>query len=291
MISIFKTLCRVCVIGGLALTALAGGSILLAGSSRTEAVIQDVQARIEQVIDENLDDPAALRRELRNLEEEYPERISNVRRDLSGLRRDIGQLQRDVAISKRVVELAEEDLATLAPAMREATAQASSGRSVNLVAFVVEDQLYTLDNAQRRLRKIKTTRDAHADRASESSQQLAFLRQQEGQFQKVIDQLEQEQAQFRVQLSQLNRQVDSIQRNERMIEMLDKRRRTLEQCTTYDLASLGQLTGKLEQILTEQSAELDLLSDINPVESYEGRANEELRTGTLAENMRDQPTQ
>ena len=95
-------------------------------------------------------------------------------------------------------------------------------------------------------------------------------------FEEAMSQLEAEQAEFQIQLFHLNRQVDSIQRNERLIEMLADRKRTLEECTSYDVSSLDQITGKLEQILVQQAAHLDVLSSVQQAVNYEDMAKEQL---------------
>lgn len=276
MYSIIKNLFKVGLIGGLAVIVLTGGSLLLAGSDRTGAVLHDVQDKIGRAIDANIDDPAALRRELQKLGQEYPARITKVRKDLACLRSDITQLERDHAISVRVVELAEDDLASLAPALQEQQEATQMEARANLAAFVVKSPALTSRTATRRILQIQRTRAAHASRAYDAGQQLGLLRQQESQFEAVLHQLEEEQARFKTQLEQLNLQVDSIQRNERLIELLDRRKRTLEECRTYDLQTLDQLTGKLDQILTEQSVELELLTVMEPEDGYEQQAREQL---------------
>lgn len=276
MISLCKKVCKTALIGTVLVGTLAGGTLLIAGPNRAHAVIHDVKTRITQAIDSNLNDTIALRNELRDLEKEYPRRIAKVRADLVGLRGDILQLERERAISSRVVELADEDLSQLRPAVKQAAAQFGDGRRVRLAAVVVDERVYTLQSAGTKVRQIENTRNAHASRAADAEHQLAFLRQQETQFSDVVARLEAEQAQFSTQLEQLNRQVDSIQRNERLIELLNKRRRTLEECTSYDVASLDQLTGKLQQILTQQAAELDVLTAGEEAADYEDLAREEL---------------
>ena len=114
-------------------------------------------------------------------------------------------------------------------------------------------------------------------RAHDADRSLAYLDQQMGRFTEVLNQLESEQVQFQAQLFALNRQVDSIQRNERLIEMLAERKRTLDECSNYDVVSLDQVTGKLEQILTQQEAELDVLSSQSEHVDYVDRARDELR--------------
>ncbi|MDA1266505.1 MAG: hypothetical protein O2816_15605 [Planctomycetota bacterium] len=276
MITLCKKLCKTALVGTLAIGALAGGTLLIAGPERGKAVFHDVRARIANVIDRNIDDPVALRNELRQLEKEYPKRIRKVREDLAGLEGDITQIERDRLISVRVVELADEDLAVLRPALEQAVANYGDGARARLAAVVVDDRVFTLQSASARVRQIENTRNAHARSAEEAQYQVAFLRQQGSQFAEVLGQLEAEQAEFTTQLEALNRQVDSIQRNERLISLLEKRKRTLEECASYDVESLDQLTGKLDEILNRQAAELNVLTAAEDAADYEDMAREEL---------------
>ncbi len=265
----------------LVVTVLAGGTLLLAGPSRSRAMAEDLRQRINSAIDESIDDPAALRSQLRELEKEYPRRIRKVSSDLASLRADVAQIERERRISLRVVELADEDLAKLDSVLEEASQNVAASdlgpARARLTAVVVGERAYTLQGAQAKRRQIENTRNAHAARAADAEGQLVFLRQQEQQFAATLAQLEAEQAQFSTQLQQLNVQVDSIQRNERLIELLNKRKRTLEECASYDVASLDQLTGKLQEILTRQTARLDQLTASEEARSYEEIAREETR--------------
>ena len=278
MISLFKSMFKTTLIGTAILGTLAGGVLIAARPEQAKAVLHQVRAKVSQAIDERIDDPIALRNKLRELERAYPERIANLRGDLAELNGQILQLDRERAISERVVQLADEDLAFLRPRVEEA-AEATASRSrdeARLAAIAFDHQVYSLRSAVTKLRQIENTRAAHATRAADAEHSLAYLRQQAGRFGEAIGQLEAEQAEFQVQLSQLDRQVDSIQRNERLIEMLAERKRTLEQCTAYDVSSLDQITGKLEQILTRQAAQLDVLATVSTEVDYEELAREEL---------------
>ncbi len=281
MISLCKSLFKTTLIGTAVIGTLAGGALLVAGPARTKAVLHDVRTKISHAIDQSLDDPIALRDQLRELEREYPKRIAKVRGDLVGLKRDMRQLERERAISLRVVELAEEDLKLLRPALEKTSS--ANGHNARLAAVAFDDRIYTLRRATEKVRSAEQTIQAHAARAEDAKHQYAFLAQQAGQFEEVLAQLESERAQFQIQLQQLERQVDSIQRNQRLIKLLEKRKRTLEECTTYDVVSLDQLTGKLEEILNRQAATLDVLTCAEEAAGYEELAREELRR---VENVR-----
>jgi hypothetical protein len=258
------------------------GLAVVGGPERSKAVIQGVHTRVTDIIDEHIDDPIALRNQLRELERTYPTRISAVRRDLVELQGQARQLRREQAISNRVVVLAEEDLSELIPRLEEAHAVARSQGGNERVGFQLvslrfPDGDYSLDRADSKVRQIKNTRSAHVARGLDAERSLSYLGQQMGRFTEVLNQLESEQVQFQAQLFALNRQVDSIQRNDRLIEMLAERKRTLDECSNYDVVSLDQVTGKLEQILTQQEAELDVLSSQSEHVDYVDRARDELR--------------
>lgn len=276
MFSLAKSLFKTTLIGTAVVGALGGAALLAAGPHRAKAVMHQVRDQVSHAIDARLDDPIALRNKLRELEAQYPERIASLRGDHAELKQQIAQLERERAISERVVELAEEDLEILRPVFEEATAQAGGTSHARLAAVAFDDQVYSLQRAEAKIRQVENTRHAHATRAADAEHSLTYLHQQSARFEEAVAQLEAEQAEFRIQLEQLNRQVDSIERNERLIDMLAERKRTLEECESYDCASLDQVTGKLEQILTRQSAELDVLSTNAEAVSYEDLAREEL---------------
>jgi len=275
--SLFKTLFKTTLIGTAVTGALGGAALLAAGPGRTQAVLHELKARVTSAIDSGLDDPIALREKLRELEHAYPERIAQLRADQAELSQQIAQLERERAISLRVVELAQEDLALLRPRVDEASASLQDAPQARLASIAFDSQVLSLQRAATKVRQIENTQSAHATRAADAEHSLIYLRQQAARFDETIAQLESEQAEFQVQLAQLNRQVDSIQRNERLIEMLGQRQRTLDECASHDCASLDQVTGKLEQILTRQAAELDVLATNREQVDYEDLAREELR--------------
>ena len=81
----------------------------------------------------------------------------------------------------------------------------------------------------------------------------------------------------------------NLHRVDRLIELLDKRNRTIEECSRYDLASLDQLTSRLAQVRTRQEAELDHLASMSFDVSYEEMARMQVQTGLDAETQPSSP--
>lgn len=281
MTRILKFFVRTGVVLGVLGAIGVGGMMAIAGEARTRAALSEVQTRIVDQLDTTLDfeNPAALRKQIRKLSGEYPERIRQVRNDLAELGGEIRQLEREKAISDRVVDLAEDDLAALEPILQNASAaELTSAGSRNVLTATVrfEGKLYTIPQAQNRANQIRQTRIAHANRGADSERDLVYLQQQEERLTQLLLQLETERGQFEAQLAQLDRQVDAIARNERLIALTEKRQRTIQECSSYEAASLDQLFGRLGEIRSRQEATLEYLSSDQSRVNYEDMARMQL---------------
>jgi hypothetical protein len=281
MAGIIRTVVRMGVI-----TALAGGAaVVIAGPTRVQALLMQTRGAINDAIDRNIDDPMALRAQLRRLEEEYPRRIATLHRDLGEVRAQKAVLDRDLAISARVVSLADADLNGLGNLLEQAedARAARSNGPYTIVRVRFGGQTLDLEEAYARQSRISQHRSVHASRAGECERDLGYLSQQEARLSKLLGQLETERAEFQAQLLQLDRQVDAIARNERMIEMMERRHRTMERYDSlYDVASLDQFRSKFEQIRSQQEARLQALAAQGVGEDYERIATWEYNTRRLA---------
>lgn len=282
-----KTLFRLSAFGLVAAGVLTGGALLIAGPQRTKAVFHQVQDDILSRIDDCIDDPSALRAELQELEQEYPARISQVRGDLAELTEQIRQLEREKAISARVAEMARADLEELEPLLDEASAVQAANGLARAAAVQFDDRVLSFDRATVKANQIRQTALAYTNRAADADHDLAYLHQQEERLEQLLAQLENERAQFQSQIWQLARQVDAIARNERLIELLDKRNRTIVECSRYDVVSLDQLTSRLAEVRSRQEAELDLLANDRADTDYEEMARNQLHEESAFHQARD----
>ncbi len=254
--------------------AAIGGALLIAGPGRTAAVLGQVKTEFMHVIDDNIDDPVALREQLRDLEAQYPEKIAQVRNDRVEVREQINQLNREKEICQRVVQMAQADLDTLQPVVNEAAALRASGTPARVVAW--DDKVYSFDRAASQVSQMEQTIMAYTNRAADAAHDLAYIAQQELRLEELLTTLENERAQFQSQILQLSRQVDAIARNERLIQMIEKRKRTIDECSRYDAISLDHITNRLAQVRAEQEAELDMLANSQRTMDYEDMARVEL---------------
>ncbi|MCC7389558.1 MAG: hypothetical protein IT431_12395 [Phycisphaerales bacterium] len=261
---------------GVAGTLAAGTAVAVMGPHRAHALLDQVTTNINDAVDSNIDDPIALRQQLRDLEAQYPGRIAEVRGDMAELQSQIGQLDRERTVSQRVVALADADLQQMKSLLAKADAtQAENGFALVRVRFG-EDSL-SREEAYAKAGQISQLRSAYAAKANDIDSNLTVLRQQAERLGQILAQLESERAEFQTQLWQLDRQVDAIARNDRMIEMLENRQEAFAKYDRYgDVASPDQVQGRIAKILAQQEARLNDLALANDQNAYERAAQREL---------------
>ena len=285
MCFLFKTLFRTAVIGTALAAAVVGGTAMIVGPERVGAMADQIQGHITAHFDENIDDPVALRRQIAEVAREYPERIRGVRGDLATLQEELSRLEREQAVSERVVQLVDDDLGSLLPELEKA-AQAGEAKALR-TAIAFDGEIMSYRRAAAKVKEIERTRAAHVARAADAAHNLKYLRQQEERFVELLDDLEEEHAQFQAQLVQLKNEVESIARNERLIAMLEARQATLDEAGRFDAVSFEHIAGALERKRAEQEAQLDHLAAgaraVDYAEMAAAQLREEVRADTRAE--------
>jgi predicted RNase H-like nuclease (RuvC/YqgF family) len=276
------------------ITAVVGGAVLVvAGPDRAFAVFSQTRSKINGAIDSKITDPVALRAQLRDLESQYPKRIADVRGDLAELNEQISQLQRQLAVSRKVIEMADGDL----DQMRDVLARAEDARAQaagHIIRVRFEDNRpMSLDDAYSRANRVSQVRSAYVSQAADLERDMGYLSQQHERLSALLEQLEGERAEFQAQLWQLDRQVDAIARNERMIELMQKREATIQNQSRYRAASLDQVTARLADIRAKQEAQLQMHGQSTDVRNYENAAkyllDSEIRSGALRPERSRQP--
>ncbi len=273
MMSIPRFIIRWGLITGLAL----GGATLLIGPERVCAGLAHVRAKAQSVVDLAVDDPTALRRQLDELADEYPERIAVVRGEIAEVDAQVGQYNHDNEIAKRVVALTTTDLGELKTLIAKAEGVKASGPNGRAVAVRFSGVKFDLDEAYTEARRISHVRANYQDRVACNEQQLGLLTQQQGRLTDILTTLEDEYGTFQTQMWQLDRQIDAIARNEQLIKMTEQLQETLASYDRWgEVGNLKQLEAKLAELRTIQEAKLQALAKSSFRENYENRARFEL---------------
>ncbi|MEX2217501.1 MAG: hypothetical protein WD749_01970 [Phycisphaerales bacterium] len=268
--AIGKTLIRAGVV-----TAVVGGvAVAFAGPDAVRAYYTQAKSNVRKAIDSKVSDPVALRAQLRDLEAQYPRKIDDVRGDLAELEVQIAQLQRDQAVSRKVVEMTGSDLESMRSVLskaEEARVQ-NGGAHIIRVRFDHSDRPVSLDEGYGKATRLSQLMEVHQARITEVDRDLGYLTTQRDRLSSLLEQLEAERAEFQTQLWSLDRQVDAIARNDRMIELMEKRQASIEEHTRYRAASLEQVQGRFADIRAKQESKLDNLAKGAELKNYENAA-------------------
>lgn len=278
--AIVKTVIRVAVVGGLA----TGVAVLVAGPERVAALAGQARQCVIQQIDKNIKDPVALRSQLRSLEAEYPKRITGVRADLAELRTQLSELQRDKAVSDKVVEMASADLGVIKDILAKADA-ARTEAPYATISVRFDSHSYSLDQAYSRATQINNTLQVYSTRSADAERDMTFLTQQQQRLEELLTQLETERAQFQAQIWQLDGQIEMIARNDKLIDIVEKRQASIDKYSRYEAVSLEQITSRMTQIRAEQEARLKGLTNESQATNYEKRAKGMIDTENVARDV------
>ncbi|MBK7404674.1 MAG: hypothetical protein IPJ41_08575 [Phycisphaerales bacterium] len=264
---------------GVAGTLAAGTALAVMGPQRAHAFLNQARANINSSIDSNISDPVALRQQLRDLESKYPARIAEVRGELAETTSQVDQLQRERTVSGRVVELADADLGQIKSLLAKADAARTDGTYAVVKVRFGEESL-SMDQAYSKANQISQLRSAYASRSSDIDRDMSLLQAQQQRLTQLLAQLESERSQFQNQLWQLDRQVDAIARNDRMIEMLQQRQEVFDRQDPYQAANLDHVQGRIAQTLAEQESKINTLANTSIADTYRTAAETELNLQT-----------
>lgn len=258
MAGIIKNVVRLGVI-----TTLAGGAVVLvAGPQRCLAVLQQVKQHVNATIDANIDDPIALRSQLRNLEAKYPVRIKEVRRDLYKIQSERGQLERELAVDYKAIEITQGKLGQLRHVLARGREIEQDGSRFVRIRF--DHDRMDMGEANRLAGHFDRLVENFQASAHERDLYLDMLIDQENQLAEVLGQLQTEQLEFQTQLAQLDRQVDAIARNDRLITILQERQAAFSKYDNpYSAPNSDAVRAKILRVLADQEREIAQLSAVS----------------------------
>ena len=125
-----------------------------------------------------------------------------------------------------------------------------------------------LDDAYAKRQQIEQTQSLYATRAQDLNIDLGYLNDQESQLSDLLERLVGEQSKFQAKLFQLDAQIDTIARNDRLIDMMEDRQDTIDAHSRFQANSLDQLNSRLGNIRTEQRARLEAIAGKENGKSY-----------------------
>lgn len=253
-----------------ATVGLALGAITLIGGPQTTGILLgQTTGSIEDAVNGLIDDPDALRYQLAELREEYPDRIDEVRAQVQDIEREMATLQNEVQTAAVASELARADLGVLGD---------YADPSIQLTSLATHVDYNGVQLAASRARQhathLTSTVATFDATVQDGAQTLDLLGVQHERLQAVLDKLLAEQAQLDGTIADLDNKISMIERNDELIELLEDRAKTINELERFEVYDLAQLQGKLDAELAEQEQELLMVGTQTGATSYVDQARQ-----------------
>jgi len=274
--TVCKSIFRWTLIGGL---TMAGITVLI-GPERVIAAFDTVQGQAGLVVDQyiNADEARSLRNRLQSLAAEYPDRIKQVRTELAKVQAESHRFDREIDVAQRVVKMTDADLEQLAHRVRNA-----EGSGITQVSLTVDGSTVDIDKAYREGRRIRSVRETYRERLVSDERQIDLLRAQSERLQDLLERMEGEFADYRAQAWQLDRQIDAIERNERLIALTERQQATLHAFETPGQEdNLRQIEDRLAEMRVVQESTLQALANEERTLDYEAVAEQAAWSGSTS---------
>jgi uncharacterized coiled-coil DUF342 family protein len=266
------------------LSVLGLGAFLVAGPQRAQAVTAQLQESVQEAIDQHVDETTKMRTQLREMEREYPERISSLRGELGKVQKQMRQVRKDRQINIGAAALAAADLDELGPKVAALIDQ-DAGDKMRLASVRFHDKTMSVEMAEKRLVGIRESRDRFSKAAMENESQLETLDFQRNIIEEQVLKLEGEYGELRQQIKILDDKIQTVARNEAIIEQLEATKKMVERYRAYEPVSVDSFNSAIDEMLLQQEAEMNLLLNGSPDEDldYESMAREQLQSGEAPE--------
>lgn len=262
-----KTALRLVVIGGLA----TGTAVLIAGPERVAHLAGQARNSMIKVIDDNIDDPVILRSQLRELADQYPEQIAELRGSIAEIDTQIAQITHERAVAEKVVEMATQDQAELASRLEQAE-QARVESPYATISVRFDSRSYPLEKAYKRATDVNNTIASYQSRVNHATQTISALETQREVFSEALTTLETELSEYHAQLAVLDSEIEMLSRNERALDMLEDHSRTIDQLDRFDASSLDHVKARIAKARSEQEMRFESLKHREERNDYEAKA-------------------
>ncbi|MGI9013998.1 MAG: hypothetical protein ACR2GY_07095 [Phycisphaerales bacterium] len=269
---ITRTILRTAVLGGITL-----GAAALFFPHHTRAGLQQLRTTVQNVVDDVIDDPIIMRERLQTLADRLPDQIAELRSELGEVELQIAQLTRDSDVSQGVVAMTSRDLSALQNVIGRADAARAGGEVVR-VRFDARNM--SVDNAKQEFKRINQIRTAYEDRLAANERDVKYLEQQRTRLSGLLAELENEFTTIQSQMWQIDRKIDAIARNEKLVKDLETRERSFsEYASSFDVDSLNDLQSRLRQWEIEIDARFERLDRQTSHRDYEDAVRWQMEQG------------
>ncbi len=268
------------------ITAVVGvAAVALAGPDRVMHLAGKARDKLNASIDRAIDDPTVMRAKLNRLQEQYPKRLATLERDLDDVRHQIREIEHELAIAKNVVSFADEDLQQLETLLTKADERRRDG-GFGVVRVRFGEQTLTTRDAYAKATNIARLRDTYEGSIDRLTEDLDHLRQQERRLGELHAKLVAEELELQAQVWEIERRIDTYERNERLLAIMEERESRIREFDRYQAAGIGDFQSHMAALENQHARRFERLVGSELENSYESRARVRARSSAPGREAR-----
>ena len=253
------------VLGGLGIAAL----VAIVGSTRVKTAFMSVRDHIRSNVDELVDTKVALQHEVDKLQKEYPTRIAEIRVQQRSVDIDIAKCEGQLHESEEVVAVAIGDLEVLRQRLDNTDMDADGLRTP---AIEFRAQRLSRGAALSRAAEAADVAKSYEDRAIDLRNERKLLFDEKARLADERASLTQEYARFQDEVEAIGRDIDSLERKEKLVALAERRRGEHEDIFADRATSLSVLKDRISSRRIELEEKLKGLNSFGGANEYEARA-------------------
>lgn len=255
---------------GVSVVALAA---VVLGKHRAKDAAQTLKKMAQSEVDEFIreNDNHDLRAELNKLRDEYPKQIALVKSQIKEIEQDLSELERDETRARDIVTMCDEDLASIKKS-HDASIAAYNDAKVEF-----RGRYYDASEIARLQSRIMETREIYTDRVNDSVDERLLLEAERDELKLRLEELETERTEFEAEHARLTREIERMQRNEKMIKLAKRREGCEHDGHTDAMTTLEKVRRSVDRRVIEQQETLKGLRAAPRDLDYETRARQRER--------------
>ena len=267
----FRRMFRWSIVGVLGVAAL----VSIVGLTRVKTAWWSVRDHLRSNVDQIVDTRVALQHEIKKLQREYPRRITDLRVNLTEIERDLGECEGDLVVAREALTIAESDLAVLSTKL---TALDSDADGVGSDGLEFRAERLGRHEAVSRAGRISEDAAELQSRVTDLETERQLLAEERTRLRGEIAGLVREQREFEAEVGTMLREIDSLKRKEKLVEVAERRQGDGEDLFSDHASGLAVVKEKIERRKIELEERLRSIRAVHGENEYEARARVRLAT-------------
>jgi len=253
---------------GVVVLIVGGVATAILGRSRVRNAVYTLKDVACREVDGFVSEKRDLEREMRQLAEQYPKQIAELRSAVRDIQQQLEGTKQDAILCQTVIEECESDLGELQPKLDAASAAPVSYSTTVRVGGAV----FTYEDALARSQKILDIRDSYRGRLEANSEATQVLGNELGVYQQELSKAENEYRDFLQRYRNLRQEIDRLEKTDQILDTVERRNEITKIDNSGRIQTLKAIENEIQRRKSEQQERMKAINTFSISDQYETRA-------------------